>query len=358
MQRNAERAGQSVEEAFIKSFFDRYTLYGVTSKIAESMVGNYSSAHGSSSSHSSRGNGSGRGKGYATGTGSATVSNTNLQMAIVSPVTSLGNTAADEARKQGERVAKAYADGLNSGSGSVYTAGSNLYLSGKNGADYNGQGGQMFYNTSANEAYKFAMGLTSPKAKAEATLGGKSLAAQGTNGAKSLANDSNVGFNYAGRMSGQGYVAGVEKYKNSAKASGAVIAKAALSELKRVLGIHSPSTAYGEQAYWSVMGYAKNMERYSYLAENAARNMAQSSLNAVETANAYTTSNAGYGIAASNQGAMADFMSNIYTAIATAMTGTNAKGDTVVMIDGKEVFRAVQRQERNNGVAIGNGAFV
>ena len=331
----------------------------LTGRDARTDVANFNakiSDTASSSSHVHYGNGHGRGKGYATGTGSTTVSGANVQMAI--PSITYSNTAADEARKQGESVAKAYAEGMNSGASAVRNAGNNLYTSGKNGADYNGQGGQMFYNTSANEAYKFAMGLTSPKAKAEATLGGKSLAAQGTNGAKSLANDSNVGFNYAGRMSGQGYVAGVEKYKNSAKASGAVIAKAALSELKRVLGIHSPSTAYGEQAYWSVMGYAKNMERYSYLAENAARDMARGSLKAVETANAYTTSNAGYGIAASNQGAMADFMSNMYNAFASAMTGINTKGDTIVMIDGKEVFKVVKKQERESGIAIGNGAFV
>ena len=272
-------------------------------------------------------------------------------------IASLGNTAADEARKQGEAYAKAYAEGLKTGTGSVYTAGSNLYTSGKNGADNNGKGTQMFYNTAANEAYKFAMGLTSPKAKSEANLGGKTLAAQGTNGAKSLANDSRVGFNYAGQMSGQGYVGGVDKYKDKAKTSGATIAKNALNKLKEILGIHSPSTAFGEAGMNSVLGYANYMEKYSYLAENAAKDMARSSLAAVETANAYTTSNAGYGIAASNQGAMADFMSNMYNAFASAMTGINAKGDTIVMIDGKEVFKVVQKQARDSGVAIGNGAF-
>ena len=300
---------------------------------------------------------------YATGSGTIATSGANL--ALKAP--SLGNAAADEARKQGEAYAKAYAEGLNSGAGAVRNAGNNLYVSGKNGADYNGQGGQMFYNTSANEAYKYAMGLTSPKSKAEVNLSGKTLAAQGTSGAKSLANDSNVGFNYAGRMSGQGYVAGVEKYKNSAKASGAVIAKAALSELQRVLGIHSPSTAYGEQAYWSVMGYANNMEKYSYLAEDAAKKMANASLGAVETANSYfeggygkTSTNAGYGIAAANESSMATLASQIYTAVVSGMSvvAETMNGGTKVIIDGKEVFRTVQRQERNSGIAIGNGAFV
>jgi hypothetical protein len=86
--------------------------------------------------------------------------------------------------------------------------------------------------------------------------------------------------------------------------------------------------------------------------------MAKNSLRAVETANAYTTSNAGYGIAASNQGAMADFMSNIYNAMTSAMAGINEKGDTVIMIDGKEIFKVVKKQERESGIAIGNGAFV
>lgn len=368
MQKSAERAGQTVEETFAETFFRRWTLYGITSKVAQSIVGNYTSAHGSSSSHSSSGNGTGRGRGYATGTGTVTTSNANLQMAIKAPEVSFGNTSADEARKQGEAYAKAYADGLNSGAGAVRNAGNNLYISGKNGADYDGKGGQMFNNTAANEAYKFAMGLTSAKAKAEANLGGKSLAAQGTSGAKSLADDSRVGFNYAGRMSGQGYIGGLEKYKSKASSSGRIIAEAALKTLKSVLGIHSPSTEFGEAGLDSVLGYANWVNKYSYLASNAARDMANSALKAVETANSTigggasvpTSTNAGYGVGVANQGAMMNLASNIYQAVVSGMAtaGGNNGGDIILTCDGKELFRVVRNQERKSGIAIGNGAFV
>ena len=293
--------------------------------------------------------------------GSSHTSSTGTNYAETLPVSkSLGNTAADEARKQGERVANAYAEGLKTGTGTAYTAGANLYMSGVKGANYNGQGGQMFYNTSANEAYKFAMGLTSPKAKADTTLAGKSLAAQGTNGAKSLANDSNVGFNYAGQMSGKGYIAGINNKTNltKTKSAGSTIAKAALSELKRVLGIHSPSTAFGEAGMFSVEGYADYMKKYTYLAENAAKGMATSALQATMNAGAYTSTNVGYGIASANQGSMMNLASNIYNAVLNGMANVGGgKGDTVIMIDGKEVFRVVQKEARNSGVSISNGAF-
>ena len=360
MQRNAERAGQSVEEAFVKSFFDRYTLYGVTSKIAESVVGNYSSAHGSSSSHSSRGTGQGRGKGYATGTGTVSTSNSNVQMAIALPSVTLGNTAADEARKQGEKVAKAYAEGIGSGKTDAYNAGMVICQSGVNGANNNGNGGQMFNNTAANEAYKYAMGLSSAKAKSNTYISGQTLASQGVNGSKALANDSNVGFNYAGQMSGKGYIAGINNKTNltKTKSAGSTIAKAALSELKRVLGIHSPSTAFGEAGMYSVEGYADYMKKYTYLATNAAKNMATSALQATQNAGAYTSTNVGYGIGMANQGAMMNLAGNMYNAIVNGLANVGGgKGDTVIMIDGKEVFRVVQKEARNSGVSISNGAF-
>ena len=86
--------------------------------------------------------------------------------------------------------------------------------------------------------------------------------------------------------------------------------------------------------------------------------MADSALKAVETANSYGSTNAGYGIGMANQGAMATLASNIYNAVVSGMAGVSGgKGDTVIMIDGKEVFRVVQNESRKSGVAISNGAF-
>ena len=357
MGKNAEKAGQTAEEAFASSLIDKFTLSGYMVKFAQKIVGG-TTGSGSSSSHTSSGTGRGRGKGYATGTGTVSTSNSNVQMAIKAPEVSFGNTAADEARKQGERVAKAYAEGIGSGKTDAYNAGMVICQSGVNGANNNGKGEQTFYNTSANEAYKYAMGLTSPTAKSSAYVGGMTLAAQGTNGSKALANDDRVGFNYAGQMSGKGYIGGIEKYKSKASSSGRIIAEAALKTLKNVLGIHSPSTEFGEAGLDSVLGYANWVKKYSYLASNATRDMADSALKAVETANSYGSTNAGYGIGMANQGAMATLASNIYNAVVSGMANVGGgNGDTVIMIDGKEVFRVVQNESRKSGVAISNGAF-
>ena len=285
--------------------------------------------------------------------GTRTGSSHPEQSVILKP--SLGNTAADEARKLGEAYAKAYAEGLKSQSGEVQSAGTTLYKSGKNGADNNGNAVGGYKYVAQNQAYAFTNNLASTKTKASAYNAGQSIASQASAGSKTYTG----GFKTAGEQSGAGYVAGVNNKTNlqKAKEAGATIASNALKKLKEVLGIHSPSRAFGEAGMYSVEGYAQYMEKYSYLAENAARDMARDSLKAVETANAYTRSNAGYGIGASNQSAMADFMSNMYNAFASAMTGIDTKGDTIVMIDGKEVFRVVQKQARENGVAIGNGAF-
>lgn len=269
----------------------------------------------------------------------------------------------DAFRSQGEKAMQAYADGMNSKIGAVNTAGTNAFNSGLNGVGADGKGGQMFYNTAANEAYKFAMGISSTKAKNDAYNSGAALSYQGDRGARWWISD----WVKAGDSSGQGYVAGVNKNKKAATSSGETIGKAALRRLKEYLGIHSPSRAFGEAGINSVEGYAQYMERYSYLASNAAKDMANSALKAVETANTTLTSdmsipnttNTGFGVGVANEGALMTLASNIYNAVVSGVAGigNGINGDTIVMIDGKEVFRVVKKEERKNGIAIGNGAF-
>ena len=277
-----------------------------------------------------------------------------------SPFTFTSNTGAF--RSQGEKDMQAYADGLNSNLGAVNTAGNNVLNSGLNGASGNGKGTTLFYNTAANEAYKFAMGISSPKAKNDAYNSGAALSYQGDKGARWWIND----WIKAGDSSGQGYVAGVNRNKSAATSSGETIGKAALRRLKEYLGIHSPSRAFGEAGINSVEGYAQYMERYSYLAENAAKDMANSALKAVETANSTinggasvpTSTNAGYGVGVANQGAMMNLASNIYQAVVSGMaTAGSNNGDIVLTCDGKEFFRIVRNEQRKSGIAIGNGAF-
>lgn len=276
---------------------------------------------------------------------------------------SLPSSVSTAYQEMGAANSKAYADGFKSNYDYVKTETDKVFKAALNGAGNDGKGSQMFYNTAANEAYKFAMGISSPKAKTDAYNAGASLSYQGDKGARWWITD----WINAGDSSGQGYVAGVNKNKRSATTSGETIGKAALKRLKEYLGIHSPSKAFGEAGMYSVEGYAQYMERYSYLAENAAKDMANSALKAVETANSAigggasvpTSTNAGYGVGMANQGAMMNLASNIYQAVVSGMAtaGGNNGGDIVLTCDGKEFFRIVRKEERKSGIAIGNGAF-
>ena len=267
---------------------------------------------------------------------------------------SLPSGMTDAYQAAGAANSKAYADGFKSNYDYVKTETDKVFKAALNGVGNDGKGGQMFNNTAANEAYKFAMGISSPKAKSDAYNAGASLSYQGDKGARWWIND----WINAGDSSGQGYVAGVNKNKKAATSSGETIGKAALKRLKEYLGIHSPSTEFGEAGLDSVLGYANWVKKYSYLASNATRDMADSALKAVETANSYGSTNAGYGIGMANQGAMATLASNIYNAVVSGMANVGGgNGDTVIMIDGKEVFRVVQNESRKSGVAISNGAF-
>lgn len=296
-------------------------------------------------------------------------SNNNKKTTIAMP--SLGNTSADAARKasleaQGKSDVMAYANGVASGKSAVESASkSSLYQGALNGATNYGQGSSKFYNTSAEEAKKYAEGMS--KYKVDVYNAGKNMSNQGLTGAKTH----QFGFEGAGNNAGQGFVLGIDKNKSKAKGSGETLAKSVLNRLKEVLQIHSPSRAFGEAGMYSVVGYANSVRDNTYMATNAVENMAKSVLSVANTdlsgtlANplsgnrvAMSGTNVGYGIGMSNDNALATFATQMYQAIASGMSGVGgANGDIKVIIDGKEVFKAVQTQARRNGVAIGNGAF-
>jgi hypothetical protein len=57
---------------------------------------------------------------------------------------------------------------------------------------------------------------------------------------------------------------------------------------------------------------------------------------------------------------MASLASNIYQAVVSGMAnvgGVANGGDIKVIIDGKEVFKAVQTEQRKRGAVVSNGAF-
>ena len=72
-----------------------------------------------------------------------------------------------------------------------------------------------------------------------------------------------------------------------------------------------------------------------------------------------SSSNVGYGIAGANGEAMANLASSVYQAVVSGMATANLNGDreTNIIIDGKQVFKVVQSEERKRGASISNGTF-
>ena len=258
----------------------------------------------------------------------------------------------------GENVGKSFADGITKSTDYVKTASNEVFKKSLDGVTDNGKAYKTMYNTSADEARKYGEGLLSGKYKAFTS--GYALSKEGASGSAAYKGS----FKSAGEQSGQGFVGGIDKYRVQSTKSGQVIANNALKKLKETLGIHSPSKVMEEQGYYTDVGYALGIEKNSRLVEKAMADMANASVRAIDTTSgmfgygsAPTTSNAGYGIGMANTSSMATLASNIYNAVVSGMAGVGGQGDTIVMIDGKEIYRVVRNEERKAGVSISNGAF-
>lgn len=318
--------------------------------------------------------------------------------------------------KQGKADANAYAKGFGSGASNTQVNANKVFKAGLNGVSDNGNGGTKFYNTSASEAQKYAQGLTSANsnaksagkglynnaykgvtesnsgtksfkyvsfeqakqyssnlssktAKTNAYNAGVSLGGQAASGAGSKKGS----FTTAGQNAGQGFVLGIDKNKSKATTSGMTIAMNALKKLKEVLGIHSPSRAFAEAGMYSVLGFSNAIEDNTFKATNAVALMSERVLATAKTdltgvlANplargnvSMPSSGVGYGIGMSNDTAMASLASQVYQAVVSGMevvADSLENRDIKVLINGKEVFKAVQTEQRKSGVAISNGAF-
>lgn len=233
---------------------------------------------------------------------------------------------------------------------------------------------------SANGSAKTYYSTLGSKSNVSSTKSaGEKLGKAGNNGVLSF-NSGKVSFKTTGDEAGAGYVLGVKKHEGASKKVGGIIGLNALNQIRKTLGIKSPSREFAKVGMYSVEGYANAVEQNSYLASNAVSDMASKALgafgNAAEISNAIITSgsvadpmssgsysmpatNAGYGIGAANTDAMASLAGSIYQAVVSGMSsvGTGSNGDIKVIIDGKEVFKAVQTESRKRGVAISNGAF-
>ena len=339
---------------------------------------------------------------------------------VNAPTVSLNaNTSASEAQKQAKTYISTYAKTLESGVGTVTSAANKVFNASLNGVSNNGNGKTKFYNTSADEARKYAEGLASQKvdvgnkgtalytsgyngvtsngkgkvafstagntlisafvtslgssvAKSNAYNAGANVASRGAAGSNSYKTGSSS-FTNAGNNAGQGFIAGIEKFKSAAQKAGSIIASNALNKLKQVLGIHSPSKAFGEAGMYSVLGFSNAIEDNTFKATNAVALMSERVLATAKTdltgvlANplargnvSMPSSGVGYGIGMSNDTAMASLASQVYQAVVSGMevvADSLENRDIKVLINGKEVFKAVQTEKRKSGVAISNGAF-
>lgn len=256
-----------------------------------------------------------------------------------------------------------YAKGLVNGTTSVASAGQSLYASGYNGANNYGNGGNEYYSLADKLANLFSGGLSSNSALSGSYNSGYKLANEGTWGAYDL----NSEFEYVGDMAGQGYVAGIRKNEYKAEYAGGTVANATLYKLKEALGIASPSKeAYAVGKFFDE-GFANAISDFTSLATDNASNMAELSLKAMRTTQGMfsgfsvpTNNNAGYGVGAMNESAMMNMASTIYQAVASGISTISLNGDDrdiKVIIDGKEVFTAVETERRRRGVGVGSNAF-
>jgi hypothetical protein len=243
----------------------------------------------------------------------------------------------------------------------VLTSGDTLYKNAYSGASNDGKAGDNFSTLADDMAKLFANSLGSTTAKQGAYSAGEAIANEGSWGAVSLVDD----YEYAGAMSGEGFAHGIISKIDEAESSGKAVALKVLGLMNEVLDVGSPSKETEQIGKYFTQGYANGILEDMDKAMSAAETMAKASIRAANTdfisdvSVSIPKSNAGYGIGAMNNEAMATLASNIYQAVVSGMAtyGNGNGGDTIITIDGREVFRVVQSEARKNGATISNGAF-
>lgn len=300
--------------------------------------------------------------GLKTGVSGAKSAGNSLYSSGYNGATNYGRAVADYYNVS-SNASSSYARGLVNGTTSVANAGNSLYFYGYNGVSNYGNGGNEYYSLADKFANLFSGGLGSNSALSGSYNSGYKLANEGTWGAYDL----NSEFEYIGDMAGQGYILGIRKNEYKAEYAGDTVASATLYRMKEVLGIASPSKEGYEMGMYLDLGFANAIRDFTSKATDASENVARMSVLAMKTSSSMfnsgvsvpTTTNAGYGMGVMNEGAMASLASNIYQAVVSGMSAASngTGGDIKVIIDGKEVFKVVQKEQRDRGVAISNGAF-
>ena len=301
--------------------------------------------------------------GLKTGVSGAKSAGNSLYQSGYNGVNNYGRAVADYYNVS-SNASSSYARGLVNGTTGVANAGQTLYVYGYNGVANYGNGGNEYYSLADKFANLFSGGLGSNSALSGSYNSGYKLANEGTWGAYDL----NGEFEYVGEMAGQGYVGGIKRYKYEAESAGYIVANSTLYKLKEALGIASPSKETYEAGKFFDEGFANAIRDYTSLATEKATDLAKMSVQAINTSNSMfsggmsipTSTNAGYGVGAMNESAMMNMASTIYQAVASGISTISLNGDDrdiKVIIDGKEVFTAVETERRRRGVGVGSNAF-
>ena len=272
-----------------------------------------------------------------------------------------GGKAATEFADTAAAMSRSYSDSLLYKMNEALTSGDTLYKNAYKGVSNDGKAGNNFSTLADDMAKLFANSLGSTTAKQGAYSAGEAIANEGSWGAVSLTDD----YEYAGSMSGSGFVKGMLEWIDEAESAGKTVGDSVLSSLKLALDERSPSHEAEKIGKFFSQGYAVGILEDMDKATSAVETMAKASIRAANTdfisdvSVSIPKSNAGYGIGMNNESAMASLASNIYQAVVSGMAtyGNGNGGDTIITIDGREIFRVVQSEARKNGATISNGAF-
>lgn len=275
-----------------------------------------------------------------------------------------------------------YVKGIRSGYSKGYAAGKELFSSSYTGVTDDGNGNTKYYNTASENVLNYINGILGGKdnvgnagselakaftdmlgsqtAKDDSYDAGVEVSRHGALGSWAYKDD----YYDAGAMSGEGFAHGIISKIEEAEEAGKGVALKTLGLMKEVLDERSPSHEAEKIGKFFSQGYAVGILDDMDKATSAVETMAKASIRAANTdfisdvSVSIPRSNAGYGIGMANESAMASLASNIYQAVVSGMAMSNNNGgDTIITIDGREVFRVVQSEARKNGAQISNGAF-
>ena len=277
-------------------------------------------------------------------------------------VSNLVDTA--EVEKQGKLFDTSFSKGILDNKVIVNNAANGVFKTANSGLDDNGKAPEKIKSTSDKLTKAYYNRFTSKDTLTNVKNATSTMAGEGVKGIESKNKD----YTNAGINNTAGYIKGIRALLKEVGEAGADIGAKAIEAAKKKTKTASPSKEFFEIGMFSALGYAEGVKDYTSSATDAVKRMANSSLKAMQfdpmtkaILSAPSTSNLSYGISAANEGAMASIASNIYQAVVSGIAGANVgsgnSGDIKVIIDGKEVFKAVQTESRKRGVAISNGAF-